>query len=161
MSWLCINIPPDAKRVMLMAMCQCNVCPSQHVLPGFNQCVSGGAGETFLRAFTCHRGAESTSKHFCVKHLDAQEKQARATQYDQDMPATTSQSRQESWPSSASASSQQSNVSSQSREDGQQQQQQQQKVPSAYQQPQLQNKRTQKSWGSDIDLNSLDDWDSD
>lgn len=95
-----------------------------------------------------------------------EEQQARATQYDQDMPATNSQSRQESWPSSASASSQQSNVGGQSREDRQQvslqqQQQQQQKVPSAYQQPQQQDRRTQKSWGSDIDLNSLDDWDSD
>ena len=103
----------------------------------------------------------------CVNDLDVQEQQARATQYDQGMPATNSQSRQESWPSSASASSQQSNVNGQSREDGQQlslqqqQQQQQQKVPSASQQPQQQNRRTQKSWGSDIDLNSLDDWDSD
>ncbi|KAL0028025.1 hypothetical protein WJX77_001266 [Trebouxia sp. C0004] len=93
-----------------------------------------------------------------------EEQQARASQYDQDMPATNSQSRQQSWPGSASASSQQSSVSGQSREDRQQlslQQQQQQKKPPAYQQPQLQNKRTQKSWGSDIDLNSLDDWDSD
>jgi len=74
----------------------------------------------------------------CVNDLDVQEQQARATQYDQGMPATNSQSRQESWPSSAGASSQQSNVSGQSREDGQQLSLQQQRQQQQQQQPQQQ-----------------------
>ena len=99
-----------------------------------------------------------------------QEQQARVAQFDQaanDAPETGNQGRQEGWSGSSSASTQQQDsVSSQgnanrSQQQQIQQEQQQTRASDYYQQPRQQNARTQKSWGSDIDLGSLDDWDSD